>query len=90
VRSRIAAAVQQTTEAFWAAVSRAFPEVTIGDADPLEVLRPEQLMTGAVASWLAENQPHGLWTAPNQSGPTAAPAGAETLRPDQETAANAR
>jgi hypothetical protein len=90
VRRRIDAAVQQATQTFWAAVGRAFPEVTTGDADPLEVLRLEQVLTGAVASWLAENQPHALWTAPNQSSPTAAPAGAETLRPDQETATNAR
>ena len=90
MRRRIDAAVQQATEAFWAAVGRAFPEITVGQADPLEVLRLEQVLTGAVESWLAENQPHGLWTAPHQSGSTATPPSTETLRPDQETAANTR
>jgi hypothetical protein len=58
--------------------------------DPMEVLRLQQVLTGVLGSWLAGNQPHGLWSAAHPSSPAATPTSAETHRTGQESGANSR
>lgn len=69
VLQRTDAAVQEGTDAFWAAIAGAFPEITSGDMDPGAVMRLEHAMRSAVASWLDGNQPDGTWTQ-HPAGPT--------------------
>ena len=56
---RIRFAIARADEAFWDAISEAFPEATTGDLAPDDLLLWESARNRVVMTWLSANTPPG-------------------------------
>ncbi|MHB8254133.1 MAG: hypothetical protein ACYDEV_10660 [Acidiferrobacter sp.] len=56
-REQIKNAIQSADTAFWAAIAKAFPEVTTGDISPMKHFLFPRAQKEAIEAWLLANHP---------------------------------
>jgi hypothetical protein len=55
--ARITAAIEKSSEAFWAAFASELPEISSGDLDPLRTVQFDDSVELAAREWLRLNWP---------------------------------